>query len=88
MVRPVTEKVHFNVNLQYLERDGKHIAVTAETGIITVGETQQQATEAAARWNIFVVSEAKKNGRRELRRYLESRGIRFQFGSEDAPNPA
>jgi predicted RNase H-like HicB family nuclease len=85
MARPVTETVHFNVNLNYLERDGKYIAVTLQTGVITVGSTQQEATEAAARWNTFIVAAAKQNGRRELRRYLQRRGISYQLDSQGVP---
>lgn len=85
MSRPVTETVHFSVNLRYMERDGKHIALTAETGIITVGGTKQEATESAARWNQYLISETKQNGRRALKRYLDSRGVRYQIGSDGIP---
>lgn len=84
MARVVTETVHFNVNIRHLEKDGKHIAHTIETGIVTVGETQQIATEAAARWNTFVVAEAKQNGLRALRQFMDARGITYQLDSADS----
>lgn len=86
MARPVTEKVHFNLNVQYLERNGKWIAVTTETGIIAVGESQQAATDEVVRMNVLVVERAKANGRRDLRKWLTNRGIRYQLDSDNVPS--
>lgn len=86
MPNPVTETVHFMVNVDTFERDGKFVAVTIETGIVTVGATDAEARAAAGKWNSFIVAEAKKNGIRDLRRFLNARNIRWTIGtSRPAP---
>ena len=84
MARPVRETVHFNVNVTTFQNAGKWVAVTLQTGIITTGETEQQATEAASRWNQQCIADAKQNGRRFLKKYLDARGITFSITRERA----
>lgn len=75
---PISETVNFNVHVQYTQKDGKWIGVTMETGIIAVGYSQKEASEAVIRWNENAIKEATKNGRDALRKYLEARDVPYQ----------
>lgn len=80
-MQAVAEKVLFNVNLRTIEREGKWIAITRETGIVTVGNTEDEALQKAADWNVFWVSEAKGNGYQALKEALDVRDIPFSLES-------
>ena len=80
-VSPVTETVSFDVSIKATEREGKWIAVTLETGIIAVGDTEQEAMTRAEKWNMAWMSVQKANGYDAMKESLDARGISFRLDS-------
>ena len=84
MAQPVTETVFFTVNVRSRERGDHWIARTAETGIISYGDTREEAEAKNAEANVLLVRRVKREGMAALSRFMRERGLDFAVGGEPA----
>ena len=87
MANPVTETVFFTVNVRSRERGDHWIAKTVETGVISYGDTREEAEAKNAEANVLLVRRMKREGLAALSRFMQERGLEFVIGDEPDRSP-
>ena len=75
MANPVTETVFFTVNVRSRERGDHWIAKAVETGVISYGDTREEAEAKNAEANVLLVRRMKREGLAALSRFMQERGL-------------
>lgn len=87
MANPVTDTVFFTVNVRSRDRGDHWIAKTVETGVISYGDTREEAEAKNAEANVLLVRRMKRQGLEALSRFMHERGLEFVIGGEPARSP-
>ncbi len=75
----ITATVLFNVTVTCIPVDGEWFCVGKQTGIVSRGATEDEATDRNARMHQAIVRRLKKNGPLALMSFMSTREIEFHF---------
>jgi hypothetical protein len=73
----VRKTVLFTVNARLFKRQGHWMATTTETGIVTYGATREEAESLNGDANIMLIRMVKRQGAKELDRFMSERAIAY-----------
>ena len=85
MPQPVTDTVHFTLNVRSHDRGDHWATESLDTGVFTYGDTQEEAETLTSEFHVKMVRQEKTKGRRALARFMKDAGIEFRVGG---PKPA
>ncbi|MCY3882231.1 MAG: hypothetical protein F4Z77_10760 [Dehalococcoidia bacterium] len=82
MANPVTDTVFFTVHVHSRERGDHWMTKTVETGLISYGDTREEAEAKNGEANVLLVRRAKREGMAYLSQFMQERGLEFVIGGE------
>ena len=87
MATPVNETVFFTVHVHSRHRGDHWIAKTVETGLISYGDTREEAEAKNGDANVLLVRRAKREGLEFLTEFMRERDLAFVIGDEPGAMP-
>lgn len=85
MDEAVEATVHFTVTVRSVMREGHWITKALETGIVTAGNTRDEAESRNGNAHVLLVRRVKGNGHEALAAFMAARGLTYEIG---APPPS
>ena len=80
MADAIEELVHFTVTVRSEERDGHWMTVALQSGVITYGDSREEAELKNGEANTDWVRLAKVRGYAALKAFMNDRDIKYQIG--------